>query len=142
MLKLHLTFTFGDIQALGYSVSDIPILEYSASGIQYSASGIFSFWDIQLLRYSPSATSTPTPTCSPHLLVIKNDPGVSGRPLWSTVGDITDSTAMPPQPPFQHVGHTFLSPNTTQASPVGHSGRQSLTSPTKRPCHLNLHSNT
>ncbi len=65
-----------------------------------------------------------------------------GWELWPTIGDITDFFATPPQPPFQHVAHTFLSPKTTQASPVGNSGRQSVTSPTSSPRHLSLHSNT
>ena len=47
----------------------------------------------------------------------------------------------PPQPPFQHVAHT-LSSKTIQAFPFGHSGRQSVTSPTNGHATLNLHSTT
>ncbi len=45
------------------------------------------------------------------------------------IGDIAEFFATPPQPPFQHVAHTFLSPKTTQASCGGLSGQQSATSP-------------
>ena len=86
--------------------------------------------------------TTSIPTRSPHIVVIKNDPGVPDRPLWPTVGDTTAKRPYHPQPPFQHAAHTLLSSKTTQAFPTGHSGRQPVTSPANRPYRLNLHSDT
>ncbi len=65
--------------------------------------------------------TTSIPTRGPHLVVTKNGPGVPDRPLWPTGGDVTDKTAIHPQPPFQHVALTLLSSKTTQAFPIGHS---------------------
>jgi hypothetical protein len=81
--------------------------------------------------------STSIPTRNPQ-----NDPGVPDRPLWPTLGDITAKRPCHPQPPFQHAARTLLSSKTTQAFPIGHSGRQSVTPQQNGHTTPNLHSNT
>ncbi len=148
------TCAFLDTQALACSPSGVLTLGHRRLG--YSLSGIFASGIFKLQafpighsgqhsvtsRQNGHATLNPIPTRSPHIVVIKNDPGVPGRPLWPTVGDTTAKRPYHPQPPFQHAAHTLLSSKTTQAFPTGHSGRQPVTSPANRPYRLNLHSDT